>query len=123
MRLVRESVPPETVPVARVMPLANDPPATTVRIVPDCARFVILSEPEVVTVAEAVVAANAIGTGPVKVSATARKRATKRKKGCNGLSSRVVGGVAEGFNTFIRDKGKISRVIQKRLGRTSDSAA
>ena len=100
-----------SVPVARVMPLSNDPPATTVRIVPVCARFVMLSEPEVVTATVSVVAANAIGTGPVNVSATARKRATKRKKGCNGLSSRVVGGVAEGFNTFIRNKGKISRVI------------
>ena len=64
----------------------------------------MLSEPEVVTVTEAVVAASAIGTGPVKVSATARKRATKRKKGCNGLSSRVAGVGAERFDTFIRDK-------------------
>ena len=35
IKLVSESVPPVSVPVARVMPLANDPPATTVRIVPD----------------------------------------------------------------------------------------
>jgi len=66
----------------------------------------MLSEPEVVTVTEAVVAAKAMGTGPVKVSAIARKRATKRKKGCSGLSSRVVGEVAEGFDTFIRNKEK-----------------
>ena len=111
MRLVKESVPPAIVPVASVIPLANDPLATTVRIVPDCARFVILNEPEVATLTEAVVAANAIGTGPVKVSVTARRRATIRRKGCNGLSSRVTDEGAEGFNTFIRDKGKISRVI------------
>ena len=123
MRLVNESVPPVIVPVASVIPSASDPPATTVRIVPDCVRFVILNEPEVVTVTEAAVAANAIGTGPVNVSATARKRATKREKGCNGLSSRVVGEVAEGFNTFIRDKGKISRVIKKRRNRRLFCAA
>ena len=100
-----------SVPVASVIPLASDPPATTVRIVPDCARFVILNEPEVVTVTEDVVAAKAIGTGPVNVNATARKRATTRKKGCRGLSSRVAGEVTERFDTFIRDKGKVSRVI------------
>ena len=81
MRLVKESVPPVIVPVASVTPLASVPPATTVRIVPDCARFVMLSEPEVVTVTDAAVAANAMGTGPVKVSETARKRETKRKSG------------------------------------------
>jgi hypothetical protein len=72
---------------------------------------VILNEPEVVTVTEDAVAANAIGTGPVNVNATARKKATKRKNGCNGLSSRVAGEVTERFDIFIRDKGKVSRVI------------
>ena len=65
MRLVSESVPPVTVPVASAMPLANDPPATTVRIVPDCARFVMLSEPEVGTVTVAVVAAVVFGRSPM----------------------------------------------------------
>jgi len=64
----------------------------------------MLSEPEVVTATVSVVAANAIGTGPVNVNATARKRATKRKKGCNGLSSRVAGEVTERFNIFIRNQ-------------------
>jgi hypothetical protein len=73
----------------------------------------MLSEPEVVTVTEAAVAANAIGTGPVKVSETARKRATKRKKGCNGLGSRMASEGAEEFDIFIRDKGKISCVISR----------
>jgi hypothetical protein len=65
IKLVSESVPPVSVPVARVMPLSNDPPATTVRIVPDCARFVILSEPEVGTVTEAAVAAFVFGRSPM----------------------------------------------------------
>ena len=91
-------------PVASVMPPSKDPPATTVRAVPDCARFVILSVPEV-TVTVSDVAAKAIGTGPVNVSATARKRATKRKNGCNGLSSREAAGVADKFGIFMKIKG------------------
>ena len=65
MRLVNESVPPVIVPVASVIPSASDPPATTVRIVPDCIRFVILSEPEVGTVTVAVVAAVVSGRSPM----------------------------------------------------------
>ena len=113
MRLFRESVPPVIEPVASVMPPSKDPPATTVRTVPDCARFVILSEPEV-TVTVAAVAAVAMGTGPVNVSATARKRATKRKNGCSGLSSREDAGGAEGFGIFMKIKGERPHLNQEK---------
>ena len=65
MRLVRESVPPVIVPVESVIPLKSDPPAATVRIVPDCARFVMLSEPEVGTVTMELVAAVVFGRSPM----------------------------------------------------------
>ena len=63
------------------------PPATTVKIVPDCARLLMEMEP-VVTVTVSVVAATAMGTGPVNIKAKAKKQATPRKNGCNGLGSR-----------------------------------